>query len=72
MSQLNMPNMPGDCVEGKTFIDMSEHNYKLAISIRPRYWDAAINLASLLSAQTRFEEAMTVYENIEAIMVCSH
>ncbi|KAI9026139.1 glycosyl transferase family 41-domain-containing protein [Hyaloraphidium curvatum] len=46
----------------------SERFYRRAVAIRPRYWDAAVNLAGLLSSQGRFAEAVEVYADLEAAM----
>lgn len=48
--------------------DLAERYYRIAISIRPKYWDASINLAGLLSAAGRWSEAVNIYENIESLM----
>ena len=52
----------------KPCIELAEEHYKCAINIRPKYWDASINLAGLLSAQNRFKEAYDVYVHIEVLM----
>jgi tetratricopeptide (TPR) repeat protein len=56
------PLTPAQC------ISLAEKYYKNAIKIRPKYWDASINLAGLLSAQLRFHEALQVYYDLENAM----
>ncbi|KAK5672389.1 hypothetical protein QVD99_001156 [Batrachochytrium dendrobatidis] len=51
-----------------TNLNLAEHYYRIAISIRPKYWDASINLAGLLSTQGRWKEAIDVYSTIETLM----
>ncbi|TPX71046.1 hypothetical protein SpCBS45565_g01190 [Spizellomyces sp. 'palustris'] len=46
-------------------LNMAEQYYRIAISIRPKYWDASINLAGLLSAHGRYDEAILVYTAYE-------
>ncbi|KAJ3039516.1 hypothetical protein HK097_002820, partial [Rhizophlyctis rosea] len=48
--------------------ELAERYYRIAISIRPKYWDASINLAGLLSSNGRWREAVEVYQNIEELM----
>ncbi|KXS10170.1 glycosyltransferase family 41 protein [Gonapodya prolifera JEL478] len=49
-------------------LDTAEKCYRQAISIRPKYWDASINLAGMLSGLGRFREALEVYDEIERKM----
>ncbi|KAI8804151.1 hypothetical protein BJ742DRAFT_713483, partial [Cladochytrium replicatum] len=49
-------------------IELAENYYRRAISIRPKYWDASINLAGLLSSQGRWREAIEVYDGLERLM----
>ncbi|KAJ3158955.1 hypothetical protein HDU86_002124 [Geranomyces michiganensis] len=49
-------------------LNMAEQYYRIAISIRPQYWDASINLAGLLTAIGRPQEAVAVYDSYEAAM----
>ena len=49
-------------------IALAEENYKKAIAIRPKYWDANVNLANLLSAQERLEEALAVYQHLDEVL----
>ncbi|KAI8994268.1 hypothetical protein BC832DRAFT_426258 [Gaertneriomyces semiglobifer] len=49
-------------------LSMAEQYYRMAISIRPKYWDASINLAGLQSANARYSEAIQVYANYERVM----
>src|SRR5687768_4246595 len=49
-------------------LNMAEQYYRIAISIRPKYWDASINLAGLLSAHGRYDEAIQVYSQYERVM----
>nr|KAJ3421714.1 hypothetical protein HK105_002573 [Polyrhizophydium stewartii] len=53
-----------------TNLQLAEHYYRVAISIRPKYWDASINLAGLLSTQGRWREAIDVYQAIESLIEC--
>jgi hypothetical protein len=41
-----------------TNLQLAEKYYRLAISLRPSYWDANINLAALLSSQNRLACAL--------------
>ncbi|KAJ3337691.1 hypothetical protein HDU93_000698 [Gonapodya sp. JEL0774] len=49
-------------------MDIAEKCYRQAIAIRPKYWDASINLAGMLSGLGRFREALDVYDEIERRM----
>ncbi|KAJ3380453.1 hypothetical protein HDU92_005964 [Lobulomyces angularis] len=60
-------NLPPNLI-GKSNIECSEYYYRMAIQIRPKYWDASINLAGLLSSQSRHKEAIDVYEAIESLV----
>lgn len=66
----NLPILspPLPALIGKSNIECAEYYYRTAVSIRPKYWDANINLAGLLSSQGRWREAIDVYEKIEALM----
>lgn len=46
-------------------LQLAEQCYRQALSLRPVYWDAAINLAGLLSTQLRWLDALQVYEEYE-------
>ncbi|KAJ3010507.1 hypothetical protein HKX48_007372 [Thoreauomyces humboldtii] len=59
------PGSSGTCAYD---LQMAEQYYRMAISIRPKYWDASINLAGLLSANGRFDEAIQVYAAYEREM----
>jgi tetratricopeptide (TPR) repeat protein len=55
---------PGPITQ-QDMLSAAEGFYRQALSIRPRYWDAAVNLAGLLTAQNRYEEAIGVYITLE-------
>lgn len=55
----------GQPITQKDFYTIAERFYRQGLAIRPRYWDAAINLAGLLSAQGRYQEALDVYISLE-------
>lgn len=50
---------------GKMNMSLAEKFYRTAISIRPNYWDASVNLAGLLSAEGRWKESLSVYDHLE-------
>ena len=50
------------------FLEYAEECYRTAIKIRPKYWDASINLAILVSSQGRWKEAIEVNQTIESLM----
>jgi predicted O-linked N-acetylglucosamine transferase (SPINDLY family) len=52
-------------------LDLAERFYKSAIVLRPKYWDATINLAGLLSSQGRWKEALEVYITLERVFETS-
>lgn len=62
------PNLPFISPDPKTNLELSEKNYRIAISIRPKYWDASINLAGLLSSLGRYQAALQVYNDIEYVL----
>ncbi|KAJ3123283.1 hypothetical protein HK098_002071 [Nowakowskiella sp. JEL0407] len=66
---LYAPTSSGDA---PTSIDLAERFYKIAISIRPKYWDATINLAGLLTSQSRYHEALEVYTSLEQLFNVSY
>ncbi|TPX35753.1 hypothetical protein SmJEL517_g01934 [Synchytrium microbalum] len=49
-------------------LEMAERYYRMAVAIRPKYWDANINLAGLLSSQGRWRDGLEVYSSIERAM----
>ncbi|TPX47257.1 hypothetical protein SeLEV6574_g02756 [Synchytrium endobioticum] len=49
-------------------LEMAERFYRMAVTIRPKYWDANINLAGLLSSQGRWKDGLDVYTSIELLM----
>ncbi|KAJ1565273.1 hypothetical protein HK096_003699, partial [Nowakowskiella sp. JEL0078] len=53
-------------------IELAERYYRIAISIRPKYWDASVNLAGLLTSQSRYHEALEVYTNLEQLFGISY
>lgn len=46
-------------------LNLALHYYKAAIKIRPKYWDANVNLAGLFSILGRLDEALQVYITLE-------
>jgi hypothetical protein len=67
----NHPNgkSSGDDQEDSAkYLEYAEECYRTAIKIRPKYWDASINLAILVSSQGRWKEAIEVYQTIESLM----
>lgn len=46
----------------------AEGYYRQALALRPRYWDAAVNLAGLLSSRGRYAEAVQVYGDLETAL----
>ena len=46
-------------------LNLALHFYKAAIGIRPKYWDAIVNLAGLFSVLGRLDEALNVYISLE-------
>lgn len=52
-------------VESVNHLNLALHYYKSAIKIRPKYWDANVNLAGLFSIMGRLDEALQVYINLE-------
>lgn len=52
----------------QTNLELALKYYRIAISIRPKYWDASINLAGLLITIGHLNEALQVYRDIEQIM----
>ena len=48
-------------------LNLAEHFYRTAMVIRPKYWDATVNLAGLLSSQGRWDQALECYERLEAL-----
>ena len=59
---LVLPTTPAESLK------LAETYYRNAAALRPKYWDATINLAGLLSSQSRWLEALEVYQSIEAHM----
>ncbi|KAJ3216510.1 hypothetical protein HDU67_009377 [Dinochytrium kinnereticum] len=49
-------------------LTLAERYYRAAIAIRPRYWDATVNLAGLLSSCGRYPEALDVYRRLVDVM----
>ncbi|KAJ3192305.1 hypothetical protein HK101_006757 [Irineochytrium annulatum] len=64
------PSLPSSNVPALN-LELAERYYRAAITIRPRYWDAAINLAGLLSSNGRFDEAFAVYDKIERMTLAN-
>ena len=46
-------------------LNLALHFYKSAIKLRPKYWDANVNLAGLFSILGRIDEALLVYSSLE-------
>ena len=46
---------------------LAEKYYKNALTLRPNYWDAGVNLAGLLSSQSRFAEALDLYRSLQVV-----
>jgi len=65
----NNANVKTDDQENSAkFLECAEECYRTAIKLRPKYWDASINLAILVSTQGRWKEAIDVYQTIESLM----
>ena len=47
------------------YSELAEKYYKTAITLRPHYWDAGVNLTGLLSSQGRIKEAVEVCKSME-------
>ncbi|KAJ3102705.1 hypothetical protein HDU97_000318 [Phlyctochytrium planicorne] len=55
---------PIDVEKVKHHLGLAERYYRAAIGLRPRYWDATVNLAGLLSGGGRYAEAVKVYRGL--------
>jgi len=64
----NHPIKAEDQESSEGYLKLAEECYLKAIKIRPKYWDASINLAILVSTQGRWKDAIKVYQNIETLM----
>ncbi|ORX60020.1 hypothetical protein BCR36DRAFT_49846 [Piromyces finnis] len=64
----NVNGKPEDQINSAVYLKKAEECYCTAIKLRPKYWDASINLAILVSTQGRWKEAIQVYQKIETLM----
>ena len=62
---ISLPMIPSDPIGN---LDLAEKYYKTAISLRPGYWDANINLAGLLCSKGQLVESLHVYLAMESLM----